>query len=99
MHKYSLNLVPQSFQNLFCPLAEPNRTKKYVIERKKYKILEQFPPDFLPKIWNDISLLQKSILKHNTFKKDLKKSLIEKYPHTAWCSNPMCEDCHPNYLT
>ena len=99
MNKYSLDMVPPSFKNLFPSLAAPNRTNGYVLENAKHSQLEQFPPHFLPKIWNKNSLYLKSIAKHNKFKKELKKSIIEKYPHTAWCNNVMCEDCHPNYLT
>ena len=99
MNKYSLNLVPSSFKDLFTPIGVPNRTHGFQIEKPKYELLKNFPPYFLPKLWNDNSLLLKSISKHNKFKKELKKSIIEKYPHAAWCNNALCEDCHPNFLT
>ena len=51
MNKYSLNLVPASFKNLFTPLGVPNRTHGYQIEKTKYVLLKQFPPYFLPKLW------------------------------------------------
>ena len=84
---------------IHCALAEPNRTNGYIMVKAKYKQLEQFPPFLFPKIWNKNSLLLKTITKHKKFKKELKKSIIEKYPHTAWCNNALCEDCHPNFLT
>ena len=54
MHGYFNNNLPSSFQNMFKPLAEPNRTKSYKLERVLNKNLESFPYAMFPKLWNEI---------------------------------------------
>ena len=67
MNKYILNLLPKAFDDFFYPLSEPNRTNGFKLEKTKNKNLEKFPSVFLPKIWNDNSLLLKSMISHKSF--------------------------------
>ena len=94
MQKYNSNKQPESFKDMFQPLSEPNRTNGYVIPRIKNKFLDQFPTSFLPKIWNDNSLIQKNIKSSNLFKNSLKKSFIAAYPPMVHCDSASCNDCN-----
>ena len=94
MQKFNSNKQPESFKDMFQPLSEPNRTNGYVIPRIKNKFLDQFPTSFLPKIWNDNSLIQKNIKSSNLFKNSLKKSFIAAYPPSVHCDSASCNDCN-----
>lgn len=79
MHKYVNQNLPSSFNGMFQPLSEPNRTKKFVTARPRSKFLEQFPSVHLPKIWNDLSLDLKNTTKLISFKNKLFCDLVAAY--------------------
>ena len=62
MNKYVLGRLPLSFRNFLQEMAPPNRTKGFVIDKVKSDYLYQFPSYFLPKIWNDVNMFQKTKL-------------------------------------
>ena len=93
MHKYLQNSVPDSFENFFVPLSEPNRTNGFIIDKIKNNFLSQFPTYFLPKIWNSNSLAAKSLQSHNTFKHWIYSSYISEYPPMVKCADRKCPDC------
>lgn len=79
MHRYTNDNLPHSFQGMFHPLSEPNRTRGYKTARPNIKFLEQFPDVFLPRAWNQLHLELKTAGSHHKFKKELFKSLHSKY--------------------
>ena len=94
MHKYTHNKLPQSFDNMFTPMSQPNRTCGFKLDKIKNNSLSQYPMFFLPKVWNANSLELKNTSSYNTFKKSLYKSLIAKYPPILTCTDMACPDCH-----
>ena len=95
MHKYSQNKLPESFHEMFSSMSQPNRTCGYKLDIIKNNSLSQYPIFFLPKIWNQNTLEIKMTKSLNIFKKNLHKSLIEKYPSMAKCQIRSCPDCYP----
>ena len=61
-HKYFYSQLQVSFNNMFTPFAEPNRTKDFTLEKPRNKRLEPFPKAFLPKSRNALSLDHKSTI-------------------------------------
>ena len=43
MYKFFKSKLPDSFNDLFKPLSEPNRTYNFRLERPRHKYLEKFP--------------------------------------------------------
>ena len=76
MHKYKYNKLPDSFNGMFEPLALSNRTNSYKLQRTKYKGLDSFPAVCLPKLWNSLTLDQKSIRSLKLFRNNLKKAVL-----------------------
>ena len=59
---------PSSFNEMFLPLTEPNRTKSYQLELVNKKYLENFPRVLIPKIRNLMPLNIKSMNTLTNFK-------------------------------
>ena len=49
MHKYFNLQLPGSFNNMFSPFAELNRTENFILEKPRNKRLEIFPKAYLTK--------------------------------------------------
>ena len=79
MHKYFNSQLPGSFNNMFTPFAEPNRTKNFILEKPRNKRLETFPKAFLPKCWNVLFLDHKNTISHSSLKKYIREDLINEY--------------------
>ena len=92
MHKYFNSQLPGSFNNMFTPFAEPNRTKNFILEKPRNKRLETFPKAFLPKCWNALSLDHKNTISHSSFKKYIREDLINEYNEFT-CTNNNCSSC------
>ena len=93
MHNYINDKLPESFQNFFTPLCEPNRTNSFKIDLQKNKFLTNFPSFFLPKIWNSNILGLKTTVNLNSFKNNLKETMIGSYPPASKCKSAFCPDC------
>ena len=74
MYQYINNYLPDSFENMFHPLTEPNRTNSFRLARPGNSFLEKFPDVLLPKIWNSLDADIKATNSYSSFKKTLKKS-------------------------
>ena len=92
MYKYYKSLIPKSFDNMFKPLSEPNRTKNFRAEKVLHKNLEMFPSVFLIKFWNDLSLKIKNSPSIHSFKESVKSTKIMEYKNFR-CENVNCYSC------
>ena len=52
MYKYGHGLQPSTFNNMFIPCNNNDRTGYYKIQLCKGKYLDRFPTVFFPKVWN-----------------------------------------------
>ena len=93
IHKYMNAKLPDSFENVFTPLTGSNRTNSLQVDITKSKSLSSFPTDFLPKVWNANSLHLKNITSLNSFKNNLKQSILSSYSAAVKCNSPTCPDC------
>ena len=93
MYNYTSNKLPDSFENIFSPLAVPNRTNSFIIDKTKTKFLEKFPSFFLPKIWNSNSTDIKNSSSLSELKRGLKNNIIASYPPGIRCNSATCPDC------
>lgn len=93
IYKYFNNKLPNSFTNMFEPLAEPNRTRGLKLERTKYKGLETFPKVFLPKLWNSTPIEIKLSVSTKSFKKNLTIRLLNLYRQFS-CNISNCYSCN-----
>ena len=81
MYKYSNNLLPVSFNNMFTPCHPPNRTNSYKIIKSRISYLDQFPSAYLPKKWNELRCTLKNLNTLAKFKTNLKTTLLSQYDH------------------
>ena len=80
--KLNNELLPVSFENYLVPFSAPNRTNSYILNKlntTKCDHLKQFPPYYLPIIWNKLNYKLKLESKFSTFKKELLNQLLAKY--------------------
>ena len=92
MFQYKNGKLPNSFNNMFIPLAEPNRTMSYRLNIVKNKHLESFPSAYLPRIWNKLETVIKSAPSNNVFKNLLKEQFIQIY-NSFCCNKNDCYSC------
>ena len=71
MFNYVNGKLPTSFDGIFTPLHNYDRTNSFLLQRVKYKVFERFPSYFLPKCWNEIKNEVKSINSFSQFKSNL----------------------------
>ena len=93
MYKYKENMLPESFNNMFTPLNDPNRTLGYRIPRSRTTFLGQFPLPSLPRIWNAQPLDIKSSRSVNVFRSRLLSSIVDEYPTEVRCNRAACREC------
>ena len=79
MYKYSNNLLPVSFGNMFTACNPPNRTNSYKIVKSRTSYIDQFPSAYLPKKWNELCASLKNAENLNKFKRILKNTLLSAY--------------------
>ena len=77
--KLNNELLPVSFENYLVPLSAPNRTNSYILNTANFVNLKQFPPFYLPIIWNKLNYKLKLESKFSIFKKELLNQLLAKY--------------------
>ena len=92
MFKYHNHLLPDSFQNMFQPLALNNRTAGYRIDIIKYEYLQYFPSISFPRIWNRMHIDYKKAEKFSNVKKALEQTYILKYSSFK-CNKKNCYSC------
>ena len=85
--------LQESFEKVFTTLTGSNRTNSLQVDITKSKSLCSFPTDFLPKVWNANSLHLKNNTSLNSFKNNLKQSILSSYHSTVKCNSPTCPDC------
>ena len=86
-------MLPESFNNMFTPLNDPNRTLGYRIPRSRTTFLGQFPLPSLPRIWNAQPLDTKSSRSVNVFRSRLLSSIVDEYPTEVRCNRAACREC------
>ena len=79
MYKYSNNLLPVSFNNMFTACNPPNRTNSYKIVKSRITYIDQYPTAYLPKKWNELCCSLKNIENIRKFKMNLKNTLLSSY--------------------
>ena len=57
MHHYVYARLPDSLLNMFTPLKTNGRNGNYLLKRYKGKYLDRFTSSYLPKIWNQVSIM------------------------------------------
>ena len=93
MHKIAFGKQPASFESMFTPLGETNRTGNYHIKIYKSMYLDQFPSAFLPKVWNDNSPDIKRCISLSSIKTLLSEKIISEYLSSEKCKFINCPDC------
>ena len=79
MYKYTNNLLPKSFNNMFIPCNPPNRTNSYKIIKSRISYLDQFPTAYLPRNWNCLSWSLKNSNSLSIFKRTFISNLLSVY--------------------
>ena len=72
MYKYIKEILPSSFNGMFAPFVEPNRTQSFKLELIRNKYLKPFPKIFLTRIWNSVPMNIKCSLSVLSFKTNMK---------------------------
>ena len=93
MHAYHNNKLPESFKNVFTPLAQPNRTNSYKLENLKKDYLSHHPTYLLPKTWNSNCQSLKDTVNFTSFKNNLKELILATYQPVVKCNSQSCPDC------
>ena len=93
MYKYKGNMLPESFNNMFTPFNDPNRTLGYKIPRSMTTSLRQFPLPSFPRIWNAEPLDIKSADSLKVFRSGLLSLILEEYPAEVRCNRAACREC------
>ena len=57
MHHCVYARLPDSLLNMFTPLKSNGRNGNYLLKRYKGKYLDRFTSSYLPKIWNQVSIM------------------------------------------
>ena len=94
MHKFAFGKLPPTFKNMFSPLGCNNRTGNYQIQMCKSKYFERFPSVYLPKIWNEYSVLVKHCVTASSVKSIISEHILSKYNKSEQCINTICPDCN-----
>ena len=86
------NILPVSFNDMFTPLSNLNRTHNFKLEKTSCKYLDSFPKVTLPKTWNNLRLDLKSSKSINSFKRKFQSNALLEYS-TFSCQNSRCYSC------
>ena len=92
MYKYHNGLLPTSFDKMFIPLSNQNRTLSYKQPLIAMNRLQKFPAYFLPKFWNSLPQNLKVKTSHRAFLKTIKNNALEKYSEFK-CIRKKCISC------
>lgn len=91
MYKYTNNLLPISFNNLFTKLGNFERSLNFQLDILNFSSLHTFPSYVLLKLWNNLPLDLKRSRSLNIFKNNLRKSIFDTY--TSKCDKVNCYSC------
>ena len=97
MYKYIKEKLPSSFNGMFAPFVEPNKTQSSKLELIRNKYLKPFPKLFLTRIWNCVPMNIKCSLSVLSFKTNMKIYLASKYKEFK-CKNRNCYSCNLKIL-
>ena len=92
MFKYYNGFLPSSFNNMYEPLCNNNRTACFRIDVPKYENLHYFPAISFPRIWNRINIDYKKAKSTSILKKSLKETFFLKYSSFK-CKLKNCYSC------
>ena len=91
MYKYTYNLAPHSFKNVFQKLQNHDRNLNYKTTALKFNSLKSFPSYTLPNFWNSLNLEIKRSPSLGIFKKRLLQYFHSFY--NVRCSKQNCYSC------
>ena len=94
MYKYGHGLQPPTFNNMFTPCNNNDRTGNYKLELCKGKFFDKFPSVNLPRIWNANSVNIKHAMSLSSLKNQIKTYYIDHYNKYEKCNFPLCPDCN-----
>ena len=94
MYKYGHGLQPHTFNEMFIPCNNNDRTGDYKLKLYKSNFFERFPSVFLPKIWNLNSHNIKHAMSLSSLKCQINSYYIDHYNEFEKCSFPLCPDCN-----
>ena len=94
MYKFGNGEQPSTFNNMFVPCNNNDRTGDYKLQLCKGQFFDKFPSVFLPKIWNDNSHNIKHAMTVQSLKSQIKTYYIDHYNKYEKCSFPLCPDCN-----
>ena len=92
MYRYHNSMLPSSFNGMFIPLSNQNRTLSYKQPLITMKRLQKFPAYFLPKFWNSLPQNSKTKLSHRGFLKEIKNNALDNYSEFK-CIRQKCISC------
>ena len=93
----NITKLPSSFNGMFAPFVEPNRTQSFKLELIRIKYLKPFPKIFLTRIWNSVPMNIKCSLSVLSFKTNMKIYLASKYKEFK-SKNRNCNSCNLKIL-
>ena len=94
MYKFAFGRLPPTFNNMFSPLGCQNRTGNYKLQMCNSNYFDRFPSVFLPKVWNDNSVLIRHCLNISSVKLIISEHILSKYNESDQCKNNICPDCN-----
>ena len=94
MYKFGKGLQPPTFNNMFLPCNNNDRTGDYKLQLYKNSSFDKFPTVFLPKIWNANSHNIKHAMSLSSLKNQINTYFIEHYNEAEKCSFALCPDCN-----
>ena len=97
MYKLGHGMQPQTFNNMFTPSNNQDRTGNYKTVISQSNFLDTFPTSFLPKIWNENSQNVKHAMSLSSLKSQIKTYFIDHYVANEKCNFILCPDCNNNY--
>ena len=92
MYKYHYSTLPPSFDNMYTPLRNPNRTKNYKLAKSKKGGLDSYPNVKFPKIWNALEYESKNMTSVRRLKRHFICKSIREYTNFK-CLNKNCISC------
>jgi hypothetical protein len=99
MHKLKHNKLPKSFSNInyftSSKKTETRQTSFAFCDRSRTAFTAQLPRHNFPRVWNNLDINVLNIASFNTFKKKVKKSMLDKYKANIECDNIRCGQCFP----
>ena len=101
MYDFHNKLLPSSFKTLHINKVNANnivtrQTKNMPTDRPRTQFSANLPKHNFPFIWNKLNLENRAAKSRHIFKKNMKKSYLQRYKDHVVCNDPYCTDCNEN---